>query len=188
MTRRERILFWVVVGVLAVFATDRLALSPLTDAFADMRQEAAELERRLHDANVLIGHRDSIEKRRAAYDGAGLADPVDAARIGVQQRLEEYSRAAGLSLDTLSTGRVVRGERFDQVGFNVSATGSIGAVQQFLWSIRMAPFPLRVKKFQIASRDEKQDRLNVSLQLSTITVIADEGSAQVAGVAVEGGQ
>ena len=175
MSRRERMQTLITAGLVALFALDRLALAPLVERAGRMREETARLEARLRDAQVLVQNAALIEGRWASFRGAGLGDDLSVARLRVQEQLTAWSREAGLSLDMLSTGRVAAGERFDEIGFLVKGTGPMRAVHAFLWSLRHAPFPLRVAVCELVSRSETEDRLGLSLRLSTI--VASEAQA-----------
>jgi hypothetical protein len=185
MSKRERILAAGVAILVALFGLDRIVLQPLTDSLGQMQAEVQQLEAHLDDANLLTRNEALIEQRWRAYRLAGVADTADRARIRVQEQLTAWSQSAGLQLQSLSTGRVATGERFDQIGFTVAGTGSIKAVQRFMWSIRVAPFPLRISSSDIVCRDEQLDRLSLSLRLSTV---AKNAADPVDGTPIEAWQ
>lgn len=168
MTKREKILLFVTLAVVGLFALDRLVIVPVSAAFSNLEVETAAARTQLNEARTLVNRADRIEQRWGGYHAAGLGDDMNAAQARAQLRLTQWAQTAGLGIETLSTGRVVEGERFDEVSFIVSGTGSLASVERFLWEVRQADFPLRIERSDLASRNESEDALMFSLTLSTI--------------------
>lgn len=188
MQKPSRMMTIAIVGVAAIvgfLALDGLVLSPLAEVFDRLDIEEQRLEAELAEARALIQNEKRIRKRWSAYAAAGLDGDTEIARIRVQEQLTQWSQSAGLNVERLSSERVAPGERFDEVGFIISGTGSMASVQKFLFSLRRAPFALRIKECDITSRNEKQDRLTVSLRLSTI-VVAERGEPPRVALAPRG--
>ena len=168
MNQREKILALIIVALAVLFAADRFVVAPVTAAFAGVEDETARLEADLAEARAMVRSERKIERRWKAVRLAGLTDATDAARLRVQVSASAWARDGGLSLNTLSTGRVEEGETYDQLSFALTGVGNLEAIQRFLLKVTQADFPLRIESCTITSRGDDRDEMTLSLRLTTI--------------------
>lgn len=168
MNKREKIMVLIIVGLGVLFAADRFVVTPISEAFANVRAETERLEGKLTEAKAMIRNQDKIERRWSGYRFAGLKEAADAARIRVQANMTDWSQDSRFKLNNLSTGRVVEGEDYNRMAFSLSGVGSLQSIQRFLWAIDTADFPLRINDCSIVSRGDDSDELTLSMNISTI--------------------
>lgn len=186
MSAREMWLLIAVLGLGGLFLADRFVLAPILEALDASEDEISRLEAELTEAQALIDSRRAIEARWAGYQLAGLDRDLERARLHVQEQLAIWSRDTGVNLESLSTGRVLDREAFQALTFNASGVGTMTQVQQFLYRLRRADFPLRVLTCDITSRGTDADRLNLSLTLSTLVTTEPAGAPARQAVASGG--
>lgn len=165
MKKHEKILVWVIVGLIGVFVIDRIVVSRVTDAFDTVRNQTAEVEQQLVKAQVLVNNQRSIDQRWQGYHAAKLPDNDPDAAL---QLITQWALDAGMSVQVYTSGRQIEGERFDRKVFTFSATGPMRSVEGFLWSLRAAEIPLRIETCTLNSRDEDKDEISLTLMLTTI--------------------
>ena len=165
MKPREKLLVWVIAGLVGLFVLDRLVISRVLSAFDEVATKTAEVEKKYNEARVLVDNQRAIQMRYAAYEQASLPnnDP-DAARQAVSQ----WASDAGVEVSIFSPGKQTRGERYDEKVFTFTGKGTIAQVEKLLWALRTAPFPLRIERCTLTSSDETKDALTLTLSLTTL--------------------
>ena len=165
MKKREKILAWVIAGLIGVFVIDQVVVSRVIETFDAIEQERAAVEQKLIEARVLVNNQRAINQKCDAYAASALPgnDPDAALQLITQWALD-----AGMSVQVYTSGRQIEGERFDRKVFTFSATGKMQSVEGFLWSLRTAEIPLRIETCTLNSRDENKDELALTLMLTTI--------------------
>ena len=168
MSKRERILVWVVALVVGFFVLDRFVITPLQARLAQLRTDADAVEREINEARVLIDNRELIETRWGGRMGAGLdADPASA-RLRVQGQLSEFAESSGLSLTNLSAGGDLKSDPYTEVRFSLTGTGDLRAVARFLERVQEASIPMAVLTCDISRREDNGGRLTLRLTVSTL--------------------
>lgn len=174
MSRREKILVFVVAGLVGLFLLDWLVIQPTWSYLRNQSAENSELETQLAKANVLLDNDELIKQRWEQVLTAGLDKSEEALRSQVQQKLSVWSAEAGFDLTTLVSGRTVEGEDFHEVQFVVSGSGSLQSTVRLLEAIQRSPVPLRLVDLDLTSRDEKVDRVSLRAVISTVRFVADQ--------------
>ena len=168
MSRRERILAVVVIGLIGLFVLDQFVVRPLASRYEQLRAQADDIENELHHARVLLDNRNILEQRWDRMAQGGLNDDASAQRIEVQQRLSRWAEESGFNLATVSAAQTIAGAHFDEVRFLASGSGSLRAVAGFMARLERSDYPLRVIESDVTSRSDRGDDLALRLTLSTI--------------------
>ncbi|XAM00280.1 hypothetical protein OT109_02605 [Phycisphaeraceae bacterium D3-23] len=184
MSSREKTLAFAVAAMVLGVVGYLMVVSPVMSAFERVGDETAELEVKLNEARVLVNNQVRIEQDWAGYRRAGLrADEYDA-RSRTQESITQWSAASRLNIKHLEASNSPtrdNDERFEEITFRMSATGSIHALQRFLERVSASPFPLRIVDCSITNRREDEEDLDLNLTLTTIIQPADEADAQTGG-------
>ncbi|MFI4859629.1 MAG: hypothetical protein ACIAXF_02990 [Phycisphaerales bacterium JB063] len=184
MSKREKTLAIAVAAMVVGVVLYLLVVTPVLNAFDRVGEETAALETKLNEARVLVDNQALIEKRWAGYRRAGLRSDEYSARRRTQESITQWSAASRLNIKHLeAANNPVRDddERFDEITFRMSATGSIHSLQRFLERVSMSPFPLRIVDCSITNRREDEEDLDLSLTLTTIIQTGDAEDAQPGG-------
>ena len=168
MSKREKWLAIIIAALVVIFAGDQLVVSPLLSHLATLEDQVAAADKQYQHARMLVDNRETLLARWRGYENAGLAADDSQLRLNIQQQLTEASQQAGVNLTTLAAGRAVKGERFHEIQFTASGTGSLEQVVAFLVNLQNSALPMRVVRCDISSPSETQDKLTVRLTLSTI--------------------
>lgn len=165
MKQREKLLVFVIAGLVGLFLLDQVVISRVMTAFDEVDTKTQAAEKQYNEARALLDNQRQIMRRHAAYEQASLPgnDP-DAAR----QYISQWARDAGVEVSIFSPGKQTSGERYDEKVFTFTGKGRIREVEQLLWSLRTAPIPLRIERCTLTSSDESKDELTLTLSLTTI--------------------
>ena len=165
MKPREKLLVWVIVGLVGLYALDQLVIARVLAGFDRVQTQTQAAEQRYNEARALVDSQRAIQMRYAAYEQAALPNnDADAAR----QMVSQWASDAGVEVSIFSPGRQTSGERYDEKVFTFTGKGAIAEVEQLLWSLRVAPIPLRIERCTLTSSDETKDELTLTMTLTTI--------------------
>lgn len=178
MSSREKILALGIALIVGGWLLLTWVIDPAFAAFAEIDQEAEQLEKELSLAQSLVDNESKIRKHWAGYEKAGLARSMQQADAETGGALLAWADDAGLSKVKLSDGKdkIDDEKPFGEIRYTVQATGKLDRVYQLLWSIRQSPFPMRIEKCVIDVQNNDDEKLQLSLTVSTL--FTPEGQAQ----------
>jgi hypothetical protein len=97
----------------------------------------------------------------------GLGEDIQKAETTVFRYIEKASFDSGLELGSIQPDRVITEGILGEIDFVLSGTGSMQSVTRFLWSLETANIPLKVKSYQLGSKNETAREMTVQVELST---------------------
>jgi hypothetical protein len=170
MTKRESTLALIVVLSLGGWILLTWVIDPVLAAFEKVDEDALQLEQELSVARTLVDNESTIRKRWAGYEKAGLARTLDAADGQTGGALLAWAEQAGFTQINLSDGRARSDDDmpFGRLQYTLQTEGSLEQVCDLLWSVRLAPFPLKIDKCVIDLRSGENADLQLSLTVSTL--------------------
>ncbi|MEM6750906.1 MAG: hypothetical protein AAGA57_06575 [Planctomycetota bacterium] len=178
MSLREKLLLWITLGAIGLFAADRLLLTPSLAWYDGKREQADGLERDLDQARALLDAQPVISKKWRGYRTAGLAQDASSLAAQVNASFSAWAQESGVALESVSPATRVEQEPFEEMGFVVSTRGTAGAAAAFLARLESSPIPLRVQRIDFASNDAEQDRVQLQVVVSTLRLQQSSSPAQ----------
>jgi hypothetical protein len=172
ISKREKVVFIVTVGLLALLALDRLAISPLLAAMEATQQTRDRLAVDKSNAQTLLSQGRQLAPRWQAMTRAGLKQDRGEAENQVQHVILDWvhETAPGqgpAKLTRLSTNSLPEKTRLPEIAFQVDGTGSLWAVTRLLWHLETADIPIRATEVQISAKEGGSD-LIFHLGISTV--------------------
>jgi len=187
LSSRERYITLAALAVGSIFALDRLGFSP----YLDKRKELAErIEQRRHDMDGAKQLLQREQRLRQILTGMGQTLRADASSVEGQllHLLHQWQEESGVREASFQRVFTVEEHGFTHLRFQVSATGSMGAVAMLVYRVETAPIPLRVDDVHVLPKSGNGNELQIQLAVSalgrkkTTTPLPERGVT--AGVAV----
>ena len=181
LSKRERFFAVAVVLAVALYAVDRLLLSPFMDRQVRLEAERLSVIGDVERATSLFTlERRLIPRWNDMLEG-GLKADVFEAESQVLHAVRDWSQEAGLSLSSMKPERVASGEDLQEITFLAAATGPMRAVARFLWMLETTSLPVRVDDLQVGSRTEGKDDLSLQVRISTLYIGSQQESSTATG-------
>lgn len=177
MSKRERILVWVVALVVGFFVLDRLVITPIQTRLSQLKADTDTIEQRINEDMVLIDNHELIESRWDARLAVGLDHDPASARLRVQRQFSNFAESVGMTLNNLSAGGNINSSPFTEIRFSLTGTGELGSVVRFLKQVQESSAPLAVLTCDISRRDEDSGRITLRLTVSTLVLSGKEPSS-----------
>jgi hypothetical protein len=189
LSSRERYITVAALAVGSIFALDRLGLSP----YLEKRKSLADqIEARRHD---LEGAKQLLlreQRLRQILAGMGQTLRSDASSVegALLHLLHQWQVESGVREASFQRVYTVEEHGFTHLRFQVSATGTMGAVAMLVYRVETASIPLRVDDVHLLPKSGNGDELQIQLSVSALgrkkTINVPERSV-TAGVAVTAG-
>ena len=168
LSKRERYIALVTFMALAILLVDRLALGPILERKAEIDAEMQRVLGDLEHARVLFARKKQLLPRWEEMLEAGLRLGPAGAESQALHAVRNWSQEARLSLASLRPERVVEHDDMEEITFQASGTGGMGAVVEFLWQVENSAIPVRITELQLGTRKEGTDDLSLQVRISTL--------------------
>lgn len=188
LSRRERLILIGTLLVIAVFALDRLILTPVLDARGEILNQKRDLIREMEKASELFEQKSRVSRKWDEMVNGGLNSDVSSTESIVLNALRTWAQNYGLTLSSIKPEREKgQGAIMQEILFNVACSGNMSSVGQFLWQIENTTLPLRITEFQLGSREEDGKEMSLQMKLSAL-YLAGAANQTVSGVQPSGGE
>jgi len=170
LTNRERIIMYLAIGAVALLIFNAYFLEPILDKRAEVSQTRLALQAQVAQSQSTLKRKEMLQESWAEMKQNGLGYDVQAAEAMVYRYLRESSDRARLELGSVQPERLATETQLGEIDFVLSATGSMQSVTQFLWSLETANIPLKIKSYQLGSKNETAQVMTIQAVLSTVYI------------------
>jgi hypothetical protein len=191
LNKREKYIAIVLCAVVGIWLLDVLVISPFFEDLHALEDQRESAQKDWDNGNQLLLDRRIKAPLWQALVKGGVELDESHAQGQARQALDEWSRNAGITLDSTTPERTLQEGPFQVVNFNidfsVQGRGSMFSMAHLLWALETAPIPLRVNSIKITSPKEGSDALAVK-QLSVSALYMPTADNSKAPGAAAGGQ
>jgi hypothetical protein len=174
ISNRQHLLAFVAIGAIALFAADRLVVSPLTASWKKRADRIGELRKQVNDGRRLLDNEASYRSRWAQMQTNTLSSNAPQAEEQVLKAFDRWSSDSRVSV--LSINPLWRREAEDHATLEcrVDASGSLSAVSRFLYDLERDPMAVKIQALELSSKDNDGQQLSLGLQVSGLSLTATE--------------
>ncbi len=168
LTARERKMMIIAVAAVVFLVSNKYILSPILDKRSEDKEIRQELEAELDRSQTMLERKKLQQRRWIQMQEDGLGRDIQKAESMVYRYIETSSYRSGLELGSIQPDRLSNDGKLGEVEFVLSGTGSMASVTRFLWDLETARIPLKIKSYQLGSKNEKAEVMTVQVELSTV--------------------
>jgi len=173
LSKRERYIVIGVVAVIAVFALDRMLISPLLASREELKNSITAAKFKYRDNQILIKNDPTKKVEWKGMQDKGLKADKCLVEGQVLQLLNDWAKEARLNLTTEKPEREEtmgvkpndKEKPFRRVTFRAAGTGNAYQVSEFVKKIQAGSIPIKINELAISSRKDGVDDLNLSLSI-----------------------
>ena len=167
--KRERIIFYLVVGLVTASVGFNLAVEPLLVKNNNLSNEINAGRAKLKRYAQLLAQKDAIEsefrKFSVSLNNTGLQD----ASVSALSELENLARAANIRIVDIRPQNAKSADLYKETIIELKAEGSMGDYLKFIYSIENSLFLLKIKRFVLTARADPGS-LEANLSISQIAL------------------
>jgi hypothetical protein len=173
LSKREKYIGVGTIAAVAFLGIYSLAVVPYFDQRDQLKRDLKAAQDTLDTNHGLLRAQKNREPEWNTMLNNGLRADDSTARNRTQQMLQNWARAAGINLDSISAeGAPSQKGPFGAINFsldfNTAGADSMRQISRFLWSVESASIPIRLNNIRIQSQKEGSDQLNVKLVVSAL--------------------
>jgi Tfp pilus assembly protein PilO len=171
---RQKFLLILAVAAVALLAGDYLILTPLQKAWKARSTRITQLEEKIRAGRGVLDREQALRSRWQAMTANTLPKNMSAAEQKLLQAFDEWSRESRLNLTSLNPQWRTDADDHLTLQCRVEATGDLGTITSFLYSVETDPMAIRVDSLELASRDATGSQVGMTLQVSGLVLTLDE--------------
>jgi len=167
---RQQLLLVAAIAAVALFAGDRLLLSPLLNAWGARATRIAELRKEIAQGKMLVQREQSIRGRWQEMTRNTLPNNTSAAEQQVYKAIDLWMQNSGVAISAITPQWKHDSDDYMTFECRVDAAGDLGKLSRFLYSVEKDPMALRLELMELGARDKEGQQLSLGLQLSGLVL------------------
>ena len=170
LTSRERKVMYLAVAAVVLLLFNAYVLNPILDKRAEVAQTCNDLQNQVEQSQTTLDRKDQLQGRWDEMCQAGLDSDVQKAEAMVYRYLEKSSERSRFELGSVQPDRLTTESQLGEIDFVLSGVGSMQSITQFFWNLETAEIPLKIKSYQLGSKNEMAQEMTIQIELSTVYV------------------
>jgi hypothetical protein len=164
---RQRWLVIATATLVAIFVLDSVLITPLYKMWQAHSAEIVKLQKSVNDGRDLIARGAQLERTWADMQANALPKDPAQAEQEVISAFDRWRSANNIEF-TSQRPQWKRGatDRYSLMEYRVDATGTLAALNRFLYELEVSPLALRIDSIELTARDESGSRLTLGLIVS----------------------
>ena len=170
LTDRERKIMILTVAVVLLLVLNQYVLSPIMQKRSEARQIRQDKAAQVEQSLSALSRKKILRHRWAQMQENGLGSDVQKAESMIYRCIEDSSAKSGLELGSIQPDRLSTEGTLGEIDFVLAGSGSMASVTRFLWNLETAEIPLKVKSYQLGSKNETAEDMTIQVELSTVYI------------------
>lgn len=164
---RQQLLTILAAVVIAIWAGDKMVLSPLTKSWKARAVRIAELRKSIEQGNKIVERERSIHSRWESMRTNTFPRAVSLSEGQLLRSFERWSRDSQISVTSIKPQwKGNPDDDYMTLECRVDAFGNLQTLTRFLYNIEKDPLALKVDLVEISARDNDGQQLTLGLQVS----------------------
>lgn len=174
LRNRQHLLLLIAGALVALWAGDRLIVTPLTASWKARSSQIASLKRSIADGRQLLQREAAVRDRWEAMRTNALPGVVSGAEGAVLRAFERWSTDSRVSITSVKPQWKQPTEEYRTLECRVDAFGSLSSLARFLYEVERDPLGVRVDAVELTTRETDGSQLTLGLQVSGLYLPAPE--------------
>src|SRR6266704_2345702 len=166
VNNRQQLLTAVAIAAIAIWAGDKLILSPLTRSWKERAARIAELRKSVNQGALLLAREQSIRGHWESMRTNTLPSEPSVAENQVLKAFDRWSQDSRISVTSIKPQWKHNADDFMTLECRVDAFGSLPTLTRFLYEVEKDPLAIKVETVEISARDNEGKQLTLALQVS----------------------
>ena len=167
---RQQVLIALTGAALALLIGVNWIYTPLANLWSVRSQEIKALHVKINDGNFLKKREADIRNRWDNMRTSALPANTSLAENQMITAFNTWSRSSGAEITSVMPQWKSDSTNYLTLNCRVEATGSLGALSQFLYQVEKGPMPLKADSVELSAHDATGQQLTLGLQLSGLAL------------------
>jgi hypothetical protein len=172
LSKRERIIAYLLIAAVCFMLFDRAVLSPITMRLEALNAEIVSKEKKLIRSMHIIGQEETITNEYNDYTKELKQVHSDEAAITLFQRsIEDAAKKANLSIRSMQPSEIERSGLYKKYAIKVDAEATAVHLTDFMYQVERSPQLLRISEFSLSPRRGDPSTLNIYMLITKINLV-----------------
>ena len=167
---RQQMLTVLAIAGIALFAGDKLLLSPLIDAWKARSESIAHLRSQLTQGKSLLAREKGLRSRWDQMRRNTLPNNTSAAEQQLFKALDSWERDSRVIVTARTPQWKHDSEEYMTYECRVDVSGNIGSLSKFLYNVEKDPMALKLESVELGARDKNGQIITMGLQISALVL------------------
>jgi Tfp pilus assembly protein PilO len=167
---RQQALAVAAIGLVGLFAADKVLFSPLYRAWSARGEQIAKYRKQIDEGQHLIQRERSLRSQWDQWQSNTLPNDTSAAEQQVLKAFDRWAQQSRVSVTSFTPQWKRDSEDYMTLECRVDASGNLQTLSQFLYNIEKDPMALQLESVEITARDKAGQQLALGLQISGLTL------------------
>ncbi len=168
--KRQQLLLIVAIAGIALFAGDKLLLTPLTAAWKARNTRIAGLRTQLEQGKTLMDREARLRTSWEQIRRSSFPRNTSAAEQQFFRSIDQWAQDSRVAITAITPQWKSDSKEYMTLQCRVDAAGSLGMLSRFLYNIERDPMALKIESVELGSRDKEGQILTMGLQLSGLVL------------------
>lgn len=169
---RQQVLIALTGAALALLIGVNWIYEPLAGLWSARSQEIKALRVKVADGNFLKKREADIRSRWDNMRTNALPANTSLAENQMITAFNNWSRSSGAEITSVLPQWKNDSTNYLTLNCRVEATGSLGALSQFLYQVEKGPMPLKADTVELSAHDASGQQLTLGLQVSGLALVS----------------
>ena len=171
---RQQLLMVLAIAVVALFAADKIILSPLGNFWTQRSKQIAELRKKVENGSQLVRREQSLRSRWEQMRRNTLPNNPSLAEQQVLGAFDRWSQANRIGITSINPQWKHDADEYMTLQCRVEAAGTLNTLSRFLYDMEKDATALKLEIVEISARDNEGQQLALGLQVSGLVLTPQE--------------
>lgn len=167
---RQQLLTVVAIAAVALFAADKIVVTPLQNAWTARSKRIAELRKNIEEGTRLKQRDGALRRRWAEMRRNALPSDTSAAEQQVWSAFDRWVQESQVVISAVTPQWKHDSDDYMTYECRVEATGNINSLTHFLYDIEKDPMAMRLDSLELGAHDKEGQQLTLNLVVSGLAL------------------
>ena len=168
---RQQFLIVLTAVVVALWLGDLMVFEPLGKLWSARSAQITTLRNQVKDGKTMIQREAGIRSRWSDMRANALPDNPSLAAQQVIMALDNWSLASSAEVTSIMPQWKYDSTNYMTFNCRVEASGTMGALSQFLYQIEKGPMALKLDSVELSAHENTGQQLTLGLQISGLALL-----------------
>lgn len=164
--RRQQWLAFAAIGVVGLFAADKLVLTPLGAAWTKRSEEIVSLRKSIQDGSMMLEREQATQKRWNEMRKNTLPASVSQAEQELLKALYKWSDETGVSISLHPQWKRGATDDYSVLECRIDAAGALSSLSKFIYELERSPMALKIEALELSTRDSDGQQVALAILVS----------------------
>lgn len=168
---RQKFLLILTIAVVALYVGDLLVFEPLGKWWKSRSDTIVTLRNQVKEGKFMLLREPSIRRQWGEMSAKTLPNNTSLAEQQVLKSFDNWSQESGATVTGITPQWKIDSTNYMTLNCRVEATGTLGALSQFIYSIERDPMAMKPNSVELTASSSADQQLTLGMEISGLTIL-----------------